>query len=253
MLFNSYYLTIRTTRSGSRSRNYYCKAGHKGVKGTVCRGGICKKFGKQNLGFPTDRRPRQSGVTLVTQLTESDKDWLEKSPKIIRELAEIQEQRRKARFLIATWRDIFVENITKIPQTDLIEHRTPIYGGTTPSVAKPVLYTAEEVEWQNKNLPRLIETGTIAQCVSPWSPRTRFSRKENGILRMVHAFRQLNQARSIWEQENQHKSRKNTLRSKSLPSIYNIFIFKTINKLPLWQIFSPSLTNKQDMVTLHNN
>lgn len=81
-----------------------------------------------------------------------------------------------------------------MPQTDLIEHRIPIHGGSTPSVAKPVLYTAEEVKWQQDNLPKLLEAGIITQCVSPWNARSRFPRKENGSLRMVHAFMGLNRA-----------------------------------------------------------
>ena len=87
-----------------------------------------------------------------------------------------------------------MEQIRDMPKTNLIEHRIPLYRDLMPNVAKPVLYTSEEVEWQKKNLPKLLDAGIIMQCTSPWSARSRFSRKENGDLRMVHAFMQLNKA-----------------------------------------------------------
>lgn len=152
------------------------------------------EFGTQRLGFPTERRPRSYRRKMKINCDDTDDAWISTFPKLIGELAQTPEQIHKARLLIATWRDLFVENIRDMPKTDLIEHRIPMYNDAVPNVAKPVLYTSEEVTWQQTNLPKLIEAGIITQCVSPWSARSRFPRKENGTLRMVHAFMQLNKA-----------------------------------------------------------
>ena len=42
--------------------------------------------------------------------------------------------------------------------------------------------------------PKQLDAGIITQCVSPWSAQSRFPRKENRSLKMVHAFVQLNKA-----------------------------------------------------------
>ena len=80
---------------------------------------------------------------------------------------------------MATWKDIFVENNQDTPKTDPIENRISIYKDIVSNVARPVLYTVDEVEWQQRNLPKLIDAGIITQCISPWSARSRFPRKEN--------------------------------------------------------------------------
>ena len=76
--------------------------------------------------------------------------------------------------------------------TDLIEHHISIYSNSVSVVARSVLYIAEEIQWQKDNLPALIEVGIITSCHSPWSARSRFFRKFNGTLRMVHVFCKLN-------------------------------------------------------------
>ena len=151
-------------------------------------------FEAQKLGFPTTRRPEAYRRTMVEQPDEDFEQWMSKFPNIVGNLATTDDQVKRAKCLIATWKDIFVENIRDMPKTDLIEHRIPLYRDAIPNVAKPVLYTQEEEEWQRTNLPKLIDAGIITQCVSPWSARSRFPRKENGSLRMVHAFMQLNRA-----------------------------------------------------------
>ena len=115
-------------------------------------------------------------------------NWISKFPKMIGPLAETPDQVKQVQQLLETWKDIFCENIKDMPKTDLIEHRIPTYNNAIPRVAKPVLYTPEETKWQQENLPKLIEAGIVTQCVSPWSARSRFPRKEDGTLRMVHAF-----------------------------------------------------------------
>ena len=99
---------------------------------------------------------------------------------------------RKVKLLLNTWRDLFCENISQMPQTDLLQHRILIYKNAIPRVAKPSLYTAEELLFQKRMIPELIDAGIISRCESPWSAKTRFPRKSNGKLRMVHAFTGVN-------------------------------------------------------------
>lgn len=65
------------------------------------------------------------------------------------------QERHEVQCLLEPWRDIFVTNIRDVPCTDLIEHRILTYQYIIPRVAKPVLYTADEVAWQKKNIPLL--------------------------------------------------------------------------------------------------
>ena len=79
-----------------------------------------------------------------------------------------------------------------MPKTDLIQHRMPTYKNAVPRAAKPSLYTTEELLFQKRMIPELIDAGIIVRCESPWSAKTRFPRKSNGKLRMVYAFTGLN-------------------------------------------------------------
>lgn len=85
--------------------------------------------------------------------------------KMIGELASTSKQIRTVHRLIATWRYLFVDNIRDMPGSELIEHRIPLYPDATPNVAKPVLYTSEEVTWQMTNLPKLLEAGIIGRKI----------------------------------------------------------------------------------------
>ena len=96
------------------------------------------------------------------------------------------------------WKDLFVESIREMRKTDLIEHRIPTYADAIPKISKPMLYTGEEIKWQPKHIPEMIEAGIITQCDSPWAARTRFPRKASGNLRMVHAFIPINDATIAW-------------------------------------------------------
>lgn len=66
---------------------------------------------------------------------------------LIGPLARSDEQLEKCRRLLEAWWDLFVESIREMPETDLIEHRIPTYKSAIPTVAKPALYTSEEINW----------------------------------------------------------------------------------------------------------
>lgn len=48
------------------------------------------------------------------------------------------------------------------------------------------------VEWQEKNIPILMDKGILVPALSPWCAKTQFPRKANGALRMVHTFVSMN-------------------------------------------------------------
>ncbi len=73
------------------------------------------------------------------------------------------------------------EHISQMPRTDLTQHRIPTYKNAIPRVAKPSLYTTEELLFQKNIIPELIEAGIIARCESPWSAKTRFPGRKNFI------------------------------------------------------------------------
>lgn len=153
-----------------------------------------ESFGKDHLGFPTERRPIEHRRSLLTKGTFDFRTWLEKYPVMLGSTLENDEQRNQVRILFETWKDMFVEDVRLMPATDLIEHYIPTYPNAIPVVARPVLYTAEEIQWQKDNFPAPIEAGIITSCHSPWSARSRFPRKSNETLRMVHVFCKLNNA-----------------------------------------------------------
>ena len=149
-------------------------------------------FGMDRLGFPTERRPTAYRRVMKTELSPDFEVWLKSHSNMIGHQADSPERLQEAKLLLETWRDLFCEHISQMPKTDIIQHRIPTYKNAIPRVAKPSLYTAEELLFQKKMIPELIEAGIIARCESPWSAKTRFPRKSNGKLRMVHAFTGVN-------------------------------------------------------------
>jgi hypothetical protein len=79
-----------------------------------------------------------------------------------------------------------------MPPTDIIEHTIPVWQNTVPVRAKMPIYTLEEISWMETNIPKMVASGILDYSVSPWSHRTKFTRKKNGQLRMVHVFCPIN-------------------------------------------------------------
>jgi len=108
-------------------------------------------------------------------------------------------QRLEAQNLLYTWKDLFADKMNNMPVTDLLVHRIPVYQGAQPSRAKDKLYTKEERDWLKLNIPKLEEAGIIAPSESPWAHRTKFVRKKDGGLRMVHVFCPINSVTMLSE------------------------------------------------------
>ncbi|KAG0134931.1 hypothetical protein HOY82DRAFT_455222, partial [Tuber indicum] len=103
-----------------------------------------------------------------------------------------QVQKQEVENLLFTWKDIFASDIGEMPITDLVEHRIPVYPELRPVRARDKIYTTQERNWLDKNLPLLEKSGVIARSESPWSHRTKFVDKKDGELRMVLVFYPIN-------------------------------------------------------------
>jgi len=145
------------------------------------------------LQFPTARRPVDYRRTLPEATEKEVDDWFTTTNITLG--AQLKEKEEKeAKLLLYTWKDAFASQIEEMLVTDLVEHRIPVYPGAQPRRAKDKIYTKEERDWLDANLPQLERAGVIGRSESPWSHRTKFVRKKDGGLRMVHVFCPANEA-----------------------------------------------------------
>jgi hypothetical protein len=152
---------------------------------------IQQAFGESALGFPTTRRPVDYHRRIdETTLDDDIESWFETSKiEVGKHLTPVE--RAKALRLLYSWKDLFCDDLLKLPATDLVTHKIP----TVP--AKPVrvkegLYTQKEIAWQHENIPKMISAGIITYANSPWSAKSKFPDKKNGKLRMVHSYCPIN-------------------------------------------------------------
>ena len=142
------------------------------------------------LKFPTKRRPTSYRRPMISSVS-GIPAWFAAS-RIELGPGLTQVQRQEAERLLYTWKDLFANKVKDMPVTDLLVHRIPVYEGAQPSRAKDKLYTKEERDWMELNIPKLEEAGIIARSESPWAHCTKFVRKKDGGLRMVHVFCSIN-------------------------------------------------------------
>ena len=123
-----------------------------------------------------------------------DSKWCNHHPNMFGKHVDNPVRRRMVERLMSTWRDLFVTNVEDMPSTDLLQHRIPTYAKSIPRVVKVGLFSPQEIEFQRNLLPKMERAGIITKCESPWSAKTKFPRRKNGKLRMVHAFIPINNA-----------------------------------------------------------
>ena len=140
--------------------------------------------------YPTMRRPTSYRRAIMSSAS-GIPTWFAASKIELGEQLTV-EQKEEAACLLYTWKDLFADQIRDMPVTDLLVHRIPVYQGAQPRRAKDRLYTKEERDWLELNIPKLEEAGIIARSESPWVHRTKFVRKKDGGLRMVHVFCPIN-------------------------------------------------------------
>ena len=150
--------------------------------------------GEENIGFPTERRVEEFRRPLRTDgpKDKSKPPLYERYPKMIGNMAKTPEQRERAKQLIDTFAECFCEELRDTPETDLIRHYIPTAKGAIPKSASKGLYTEEEKQHERETLPKMMEAGIAAFCSSPWSSKTKYVRKKNRSLRMVHNYQPLN-------------------------------------------------------------
>lgn len=142
------------------------------------------------LGFPIKRRSGSYRRTIIHSASEVHTWFTASGIKLGAGLTAGQEL--EAESLRYTWRDLFTDQVKDMPVPDLLEHRIPIYHGAQPRRARDKLYTKEEQDWLELNIPKLEEAGIIARSESPWAHRIKFVRKKDRSLRMVHVFCPIN-------------------------------------------------------------
>lgn len=84
-----------------------------------------EEYSFNQIGFPVLRRPdefRRSLRTMTAQLDEKVDEMLAAYPDLIGLMAETEEQRRRARQLLATWHDLFTDSVYDLQETDLVVH-----------------------------------------------------------------------------------------------------------------------------------
>jgi len=148
-------------------------------------------FGKI-LPFPTSRRPASYRRNLKDEKeAEAAATWFATRKITLGEKLKTEEK-KKAVLLLYTWQDAFANALKDMPVTDLVEHHIPVWPGSLPRRRRDKIYTKEEKDWLELNIPKLEKDGIIGRSDSPWSHRTKFVRKKDGGLRMVHVFCPIN-------------------------------------------------------------
>lgn len=155
-----------------------------------------KLYGKDAIGFPTERRVQDGYRRALSDASTDDVDrWRNgQHAELIGGSEMSEEQRRRCARLLYTWKDVFTNSVVDMPATDLVKHAIPTRPGAKARIANMPLYTEEERLYMRKMLPALMAAGVIAPCRSTWSTKTKFVRKRTGKLRMVQQFMQLNNA-----------------------------------------------------------
>ena len=152
-------------------------------------------FGKRK-GYPTGRRPVDFQREMSQAPVDEIDEWFSQAQiKFGAEVEKNEEQRRAARLLMFTWKDMFITDTAKMTGTDLVTHTIPTWDNAVPVRAKSRLYTPRERQWMETNIPKLLEAKIIDHSFSPRSHRTKFVPKKDGDLRMVHIYCPINDAR----------------------------------------------------------
>ena len=110
-------------------------------------------------------------------------------------------EREQAIRLLWIWRDLFVEDMSKLTATDLVIHTIPTYPDARAHRAKDPIYAQDQVRWQTTVLPDMIGT-IVERGSSPWVAKTTWVSKKDTVvgelgrwpLRMVHTYCPLNDA-----------------------------------------------------------
>lgn len=147
------------------------------------------------IGYPTARRPHDYHRVFDAEASdELVEEWFAAYNKAVGEGAETGEQTLRAKRLLYTWRDLFEDDLSKVPVCELVQYHIPTYPGTRPHRAANPIYTLKDITWMKENIPTMVTSGIVTDSGLPWSSRPKFVRKTRGDLRMVHVYCPLNKA-----------------------------------------------------------
>ena len=90
------------------------------------------------------------------------------------------EVRERILRVLYTWKDTFLDDVRQLEATGLVCHSIPTRTGTKPHRAREPTYTPREIEWQQLNIPKMLEARVITYTSSPWSVKSRFVGKAIG-------------------------------------------------------------------------
>ena len=96
--------------------------------------------------------------------------------------------------ILYTWCDLFISEVNEMPTADLVCHYIATWPGSILVRARDRPFTQEESRWLDQKIPEMLAAGIIEHAISPWSHRTKFVRKKDKGLQMVHVFRPINSA-----------------------------------------------------------
>lgn len=90
-------------------------------------------FGINAIGYPTARRPYDYHRELdVSTSDEVVKTWTKGSRISVGEGASTLAQKKRAGRLLYTWKNLFEDDLSKVPMCELVQHYIPTYPGTRP-------------------------------------------------------------------------------------------------------------------------
>jgi len=143
-------------------------------------------------GYPTRRRPQsyRRDLDLETKLSVVE-DWFDNSG-IKLGLGIMSSELEQAMRTLYTWADLFTTELGEMPVTDLVKHHIPTWFYHVPVRARERLFTPEEDRWMKEKIPKMVEAGILEHSVSDWCHHTKFVRKKDRSLRMVHVFCPIN-------------------------------------------------------------
>lgn len=148
---------------------------------------------EDTLEFPTERRPMdyRREIDWVT-LQETCNKWVQESGIMLGNLD--PSNLEHAYRLLYTWKNLFDDDVLRMPATDLVQYWIPMFTDAKPFLAKTKIYTAEENRWQKDNLTKLLDARILEYIDSLWCGATKFVRKKDKGLRMAHVFCPVNTA-----------------------------------------------------------
>ena len=130
-------------------------------------------------GFQTTRRVSRRHWDTSFPIEKEQIEWIHRVGIHIGALTE--EEKEQVVRLLWIWRDIFVEQLSDLPMTDLVPHSIPAYPGIRAHRAPDPIYAIDEIRWQKQILPEMIGK-IVERGTPPWVAKTTWVSKKETIV-----------------------------------------------------------------------